>query len=95
MAGFDSRLGLTAIVIIGALSGLDLVGCAKAYQPKGLSGGFSETQVGENSFNVYFRGNGQTHEERAEDFTLLRSAEVALAHGYQYFIIVDSRAGVT
>ena len=95
MALFGSRLGLAAVLIIGTLSGLDLAGCATAYQPKSFSGGFSETQVGENSFDVYFRGNGQTHEERAEDFTLLRSAEVTLAHGYQFFIIVDSRAGAT
>jgi hypothetical protein len=67
-----------------------LVGCATAYQPKGFSGGFSETQLGENIFQVSFRGNGYTRSERASDFSLLRSAEVAIEHGFKYFVIVES-----
>jgi hypothetical protein len=65
------------------------------YQSKGYHGGFSETQLSENVFEVYFRGNGVTSEERAEDFTLLRSAEVASTHGYPYFIIVDEKSGAS
>ena len=35
-------------------------GCATSYQSKGFTGGFSETQVSANSFQVYFQGNGYT-----------------------------------
>jgi hypothetical protein len=40
---------------------------------------------------VTFRGNGYTRQERASDFALLRSAEVALEHGYPFFVIVDGQ----
>src|SRR5467141_728098 len=79
----------TLAVLIVAL----LAGCATPYQAKGMTGGFSETQLDENVFQVRFNGNGYTSGERAADFTLLRSAELARMHGYSYFIIVQSRAG--
>jgi len=66
------------------------VGCSTSYKESGFSGGFSETQLAEDVFTVRFRGNGYTSSERAPDFTLLRSAELALEHGYRFFVIVDS-----
>lgn len=68
-----------------------LSACATAYQPQSFSGGFSETQLAEDAFQVTFKGNGYTAEDRASDFTLLRSAELALENGYQYFVIVDAQ----
>jgi hypothetical protein len=65
-------------------------GCATKYQSTGFSGGYSETQLGNNIFNVSFRGNGYTSRERASDFTLLRSAELSLQNGFKYFIITNS-----
>ena len=67
-----------------------LTGCATSYQKQGFTGGFSETQLGENIFQITFKGNAYTSRERASDFTLLRSAELALENGYKYFVIVDS-----
>lgn len=67
-----------------------LVGCATAYQQEGFTGGFTETQLGENVFQITFKGNAYTSAERASDFTLLRSAELALEQGYQFFVIVDA-----
>ena len=67
-----------------------LTGCATAYQKQGFTGGFSETHLGENVFQVTFKGNAYTSQERASDFTLLRSAELVLENGFKYFIIVDS-----
>ena len=67
-----------------------LTACATMYQPVGLGGGYSDIQLGENIFKVSFRGNGYTHAERAADFCLLRSAEVALDNGFKYFVIVES-----
>ena len=77
---------LLPLLFIGVL----LSGCATAYQPQGLSGGYSETQLGENLFQVSFRGNGYTRSERASDFALLRSAEVTMGNGFRYFIVVES-----
>jgi hypothetical protein len=42
-------------------------------------------QLAPNVFQVSFRGNGYTRSQRASDFLLLRSAELALSHSYSYF----------
>ncbi len=67
-----------------------LSSCATPYQKEGALGGFSETQLDENVFQVTFRGNAYTNRERTVEFTLLRSAELALKNGYSYFAIIDS-----
>ena len=79
-----TRIGLGVLV-------LTLMSCATIYQAKSFTGGFSSTQLDANVFQVSFRGNGYTHQERANDFALLRSAEVALENGFQYFAIVDGQ----
>jgi hypothetical protein len=68
-----------------------LASCSTAYQPVGLTGGYSATRLEENVFQVSFRGNGYTRQERASDYALLRSAQVALEHGYPFFAIVDGQ----
>jgi len=77
---------ITALSLI-----LFLSGCATAYQPQGMTGGFSETQLDTNVFTVTFKGNGFTGRDRANDFTLLRSAELTLEHGFKYFVIIDAQ----
>lgn len=69
-----------------------LAGCATAYQSEGLSGGFTETQLDTNVWRVSFRGNGYTRSEKAEDFAMLRSAELALSNGYTHFAFANSRS---
>jgi hypothetical protein len=68
------------------------IGCATSYQKNGFSGGFSETQLSENIWKVHFNGNAHSTMERAEDFCLLRSAELTLENGYRYFAIVDKNS---
>lgn len=70
---------------------LALAGCATGYEPQGWSGGFSESQIDTNVFNVTFKGNEYTERDKANDFALLRSAEIALENGYQYFVIIDAK----
>ena len=77
-------LGLVGLALV-------LISCATTYQPKSFTGGFSSTQLDVNVFQVSFRGNGYTNRERANDFALLRSAEVALENGYEYFSIIDGQ----
>ena len=64
-------------------------GCGTAYQTLGMTGGYSETLLGEHAAEVHFKGNGYTGSERASDFCLLRCAELTLEHGCRYFAVVD------
>ncbi len=56
-----------------------LAACATSYQPDGFSGGYSDMKLGENVWQVDFRGNGYTSSARARDFSLLRAAEITTA----------------
>lgn len=76
-----------AVVVVPLLWAAALSGCATAYQSDGFAGGFSETQLSENVYRVRFNGNSSTTTERASDFALLRSAELCLTTGYQYFVV--------
>lgn len=80
------------LIIILILQMILLSYCAipTPYHTKGLTGGFSDTQLAENVFHVSFDGNGFTTRERASDFNLLRCAEISLSHGFPFFMIVDS-----
>ena len=78
------------IVIVVFLMVVLVLGCATPYKSSGFRGGYSETQLDENVFKVSFRGNGYTGRERASDFALLRCSELALQHGYKYFVVVDA-----
>jgi len=71
------------------MSSLICVACA-SYQPDGLSGGYSETRLWDNAFHVTFAGNAYTTQENAEDFALLRAAELTLENDFSYFAILDS-----
>ena len=80
------RARSVAIAILGCFC----LACATPYQPNALRGGFSETRLDENVFQVSFRGNGYTGKERARNFALLRSAELTLENGYSYFVILEA-----
>ncbi len=75
------------LIVVAAAA--HLAACATGYHSKGFTGGFSETQLDRNVWAVNFRGNAYTSDERASDFVLLRSAQLALQGGFQYFIIID------
>ena len=80
------------IVLIVFLA-LIVQGCASSYKQLGVGGGYSQTQLDENMYNVSFRGNGYTSSERASDFMLLRCAELTLQNEYSYFVIIKSKNG--
>lgn len=79
----------TILILISLLT----LSCASSYAPNGRMGGYSEMQLADNVFKVSFKGNAYTDPERATDFALLRSAEVAIENGYGYFQITDSYNG--
>lgn len=77
---------------VGSVLVLLISGCATPYQPTGLTGGFTESQLDTNVFRVTVNGNGSTTPERAEEMALLRSAELTLQHGFTHFAIADGRS---
>lgn len=64
--------------------------CSTSYQSVGFTGGYEDTRLDENVFSISFRGNAYTSGQRAQDFALLRAAELTLQHGYKYFAIINS-----
>lgn len=81
-----------AITLSAALA---LAGCATPYKSDGILGGYSEQQLAEDVFRVTFGGNGYTSTQRAQDFAMLRAAELTLQHGYKYFAVLNERADRT
>jgi hypothetical protein len=72
-----------------------LAACATGYGEKGFfSGGYEETQLAPTVYRVTFSGNDSTSMARAADFALLRSAELALEHGYPFFEVLESKQWV-
>ena len=68
-----------------------LSGCATSYGPATfLSGGYEETEINPGIFRVSFKGNDSTDMQRAADFALLRSAELAIERGYSYITILEA-----
>jgi len=66
-------------------------GCATAYQPNAWSGGYKDYALGNNTYEVWFGGNGHTKKDKVVEFALLRSAEVTLEKGFTYFTILESK----
>ena len=64
-----------------------LVSCATRYQPSSgsVTGGYSEEYLGGDVFDVHFTGNGFTSRSDVERGVMLRSAQIALEHGFPYF----------
>jgi hypothetical protein len=85
----ESKMKQTLLFVIGCASLCLLAGCATPYQSTGFSGGFSETQLAPDVFRVFFRGNGYTSGERAQDFAMLRAADICLQHSFTCFAVLD------
>lgn len=62
--------------------------CGTAYQPDGLSGGYSDRTLTANSAQVTFRGNRLTPPDTVHSYLLRRCAELTLQDGYNYFVVV-------
>lgn len=81
-------------VFVSVLAGLCLAGCAAPRQGTGLRGGYTYAGLGHGVFEVRTLINGdrsvvQQSVVQRQDFVVLRSAEIALQHGYRYFTIYD------
>lgn len=52
--------------------------------------GYREQRVEANRFRVSFTGNSATSREAVENYMLLRTAELTVAQGYDYFVLDTS-----
>lgn len=86
---FTARTTYRLFGVLFALALLVFCSCATPYRPARSGKGYSDWQISSNEFAVSFRGNGETDAERATDFALLRSAHVALEHGFTHFAVMN------
>jgi hypothetical protein len=78
-------MGKTGLVLL--LASILLAGCvATAYQPLAFTGGYKDTKVAEDRYQVHFEANGWTSEETAKTYLMYRCAELTLSLGYDSFI---------
>jgi hypothetical protein len=84
---------------------LGLSGCAtmrslteaSPYQPvtsRTLNGGYYETSLAPDRARVVFVGNSWTPRVRAEDFALLRAAELSIQAGFPFFAVTKEHTDV-
>lgn len=79
------ELGRALRVLAGGGMLAVLVACATPYQSRGLAGGFTDEQLGENVFAVSFQGNGNTSGDMVWNYWIYRCAELTLQRGYSAF----------
>ena len=77
------------------ISILLFAGCATQYKADGLTGGYSQIQINEKTWQVTFRGNGYTSNNRAQKFAMRRAAEITIEQGFTHFIITQSSSQTT
>lgn len=76
-----------ALVVV--LLGLSACALPTLYQPATNGYGFSQQQIEGNRFRVSFSGNSLTARETVENYLLYRAAELTLAQGGDYFVVVN------
>jgi len=82
---------ITAIFAVSLLTA-----CSTGYQSDNfwsLKGGYSETQLAEDTYAINFKGNGYTGLEKASDLAMMRAAEIGLQSGFTYFTVIENNAG--
>ena len=64
--------------------------CSTPYQPEGLGGGYTDTPLAQDTYQVDVRGNGYTSADKVRKIGLVRAADITLTHGYSKFIILGA-----
>ncbi len=68
-----------------------LYACASKYKPLGFKGGYSDQKLGEDSYQVNFKGNGYTPRADAEKFAQLRAQDLCAQSGKENVKVLDKR----
>lgn len=66
-----------------------LLGCAVTYRPMNASGGYTENQINENTFEVTFEGNQYNSLDEVRTYLTFRCAELTLEQGLTHFLIIE------
>jgi hypothetical protein len=74
------RAATLAAIVVAMLSA-----CASPYAPYGATGGYTDRQIDDNTFEVSFKGNGKTPEAMVWNYWIYRCAEVTSKNGFRYF----------
>lgn len=80
---------MRTLLLGAALLALGACGLPTLYGPAADGYGYSSTQLESDRFRVSFRGNSLTERETVENYLLYRAAELTLAQGGDYFVLVE------
>ena len=81
---FVAPLGVFALLMIA---------CSPTpYRPLKLEGGYTDTRMNADTFNVIFRANSHTSRQTAETYALYRAAELTVESGYEYFVVIGGNS---
>lgn len=80
-----------AAAFLCVLAGLE-TGCATPYQAKAFSGGYEESRVDETTYVVTFGGNGFTSRQKVDAYVQYRCAELTLAAGFDFYVVISGAA---
>jgi len=77
--------GLLSIVMT-----LCVAGCATPYQSVGVTGGYIDRKIDDQTYHVQFSGNGYTPADKVHKYFMYRCAELTTQAGYKYFTIIPA-----
>lgn len=69
---------------------LILSACTTPYGPNGLTGGYQDKKIDDDSYIVSFYGNGHTREQQVWNYWIYRCAELTKQKGYSFFTLETS-----
>jgi len=69
-----------------------LLSCAVTYRPMNASGGYSEKQINENTFEVTFEGNQYNDLDEVRTYLTYRCAELTVQQGLSHFLIIQDES---
>ena len=85
------RPGARWAAALGVLS-VVAAACATPYRPLTLDGGYANSRLNPNTFQVVFQGNAHTTWKTAEAYALYRCAEVTVESGFDFFVVVGGNS---
>jgi hypothetical protein len=77
-----------------------VAGCATPYQTNrnlgltGVTGGYSDMLIAENTYRVTVSGNGYTSAPTLDEYLLRRASELTIENGFNYFVISDRNTDI-
>lgn len=83
-----SNIKRTVLAVAVVAATLVMAGCATPYQSEGLTGGYKDRQIDDQTLHVQFWGNGYSTQPTVHKYFLFRCAELTQQHGFKYFMVV-------